>query len=156
MEALTNCRVIAYDFKQHDTTYIILSSIDDVVVMNQRRNSDSTYYGTYSRAGTRMGMGSGTSRTIGDVVFMKDGKPFFTFRQISDPHGLSRLVKSVKKELFTPPKKLSTKSELDKSSQSVIKSNSKDDPLKVLKLRLAKGEITKEDYEELKKTMDIE
>lgn len=31
-----------------------------------------------------------------------------------------------------------------------------EDPLKVLKLRYAKGEITKEEYEEIKKTLESE
>ena len=34
--------------------------------------------------------------TIGDVVFIADGKPYITFRQVSDPHGLASVVKSIR------------------------------------------------------------
>lgn len=36
--------------------------------------------------------------TIGDVIFIAEGKPYITFSQIADPHGLASVVKSLRKQ----------------------------------------------------------
>lgn len=81
--------------------YIGLSLLDDIVVMNQRRVSDSNYTsvggGRYS---PRIGTGRSTSRTMGDVAFIHKGKPFLIFYQIPDPQGVARLAKSARKRLL--------------------------------------------------------
>jgi hypothetical protein len=40
------------------------------------------------------GAGSSTSRTVGDIAFIHEGKPLFIFRQIPDPQGVARLAKA--------------------------------------------------------------
>jgi len=35
--------------------------------------------------------------TFGDIVFVSQGRPFITFRQVQDPHGLAKLIKSASK-----------------------------------------------------------
>ncbi len=96
--ALTNFRAIEYDFKSHECGRVFLSNVDDIVVMNQRRESDSQSSGTYRRTGTYMGTSSGerstTSRIVGDVVFMADGKSMIQFSHVIDPQGLVRLAKA--------------------------------------------------------------
>lgn len=105
LNALTNYRILQYDFKSHLANYATMGAIDDVVVTNQRRVSDSAGSGTYT--GTRVGQmrtGFGTTRhkstgvTIGDVVFMSGGKEMLSITQIKDPHGLARLAKSARKQ----------------------------------------------------------
>jgi hypothetical protein len=92
---ITNLRVIQGD------GYIGLSLLDDIVVMNQHRVSDSSYTsvggGRYS---PRIGTGKSTSRTVGDVAFIHKGKPFFIFYQIPDPQGAARLAKAARKRLL--------------------------------------------------------
>jgi hypothetical protein len=92
---VTNLRVIQGE------GYIGLSLLDDIVVMNQRRVSDSSYTsvggGRYS---PRIGTGKSTSRTVGDVTFIHKGKPFFIFYQIPDPQGVARLAKAARKRLL--------------------------------------------------------
>ena len=82
---------------------VLLPALEDVVVNNQRRTSSTDsvafYSGSYHRyAGSLSGVRNtkGTSVTIGDVVFIADGKPFITFNQVADPHGLARVVRSKK------------------------------------------------------------
>lgn len=89
VQRLTNYRVM-----QNERS-IGLPMVDDILVMN----SHSVSQGQFVSVGryTRVGMGSGRSRTVGDVVFMRQGKPFIVFRQIGDPHGLERLAKSTRK-----------------------------------------------------------
>jgi double zinc ribbon protein len=103
--ALTNCRAFYYDYKQHAGAALLLPGIEDVIVNNQRRvsNTDSVafYSGSYHRyAGSSSGIRNtkGTSVTLGDVVFIAEGKPFITFSQVTDPHGLARVVKSLKQQ----------------------------------------------------------
>lgn len=111
VHALTNFRVIDYDLQTHNCGRIFLRDVDDVIVMNQNRRSHSERIGAftgsgfrYGFSGTTVGTSKGISETIGDVVFMKDGIPYITFAQISDPSGLARLAKTVKKQLFVEKK----------------------------------------------------
>jgi hypothetical protein len=80
----------------------MFKDIDDVVVMNQHRVSQSDYMGTSYGKYTRFGTGSTRSKgkTVGDVVFMRQGKSVIRFNQIADPHGVVRLAKSVRKSVI--------------------------------------------------------
>lgn len=40
------------------------------------------------------------SRTVGDIVFIYQGKPYIIFRQIPDPQGVVRLAKATRKTLI--------------------------------------------------------
>ena len=39
-----------------------------------------------------------TSKTIGDISVFADGKPYVVFRNVIDPNGVSKLIKSIKKQ----------------------------------------------------------
>jgi hypothetical protein len=77
---------------------------------------------------------------IGDIIFMADGKKFYILENIKDPQGVAGLITSAKNafknrnESINPPKN----------------TFSDEDPLKIIKMRLAKGEITFEEFEKLK------
>jgi len=113
IDAVTNMRIFQYNFKSHLSSYAIIPRIDDVIVTNQKRISESQSSGIYysQRFGSmRSGRGTGktttSSITIGDVIFMVDGRPFITFHQIKDPHGLARITKSVKRQAMQIEKQL--------------------------------------------------
>lgn len=42
---------------------------------------------------------SGTSHTVGNIVFINDGQPIITFRGITDPSGLARIAKAAMKDI---------------------------------------------------------
>lgn len=101
VDVLTNFRVMGYLFRKHEVIYEALDLIDDVVVANQHRESQSTRTGSFSGVGinhvfggTSYGESFGTSNAIGDVIFMRDGKEAMAFEQVSDPHGIASLAKS--------------------------------------------------------------
>jgi len=99
IEALTNYRVYYYDYKQHAGIMVLLPELEDVVVNNQRRvtntNSVAFYSGSYRNL-SDIRNPNGTSMTVGDVVFIAEDKPYITFRQVADPHGLASVVKLTK------------------------------------------------------------
>jgi len=102
LEALTNFRAIYYDFTKHDSGRVPLSFVDDVVVKNKKVTSDLDRVGTFT--GSVLSTLSGRSGTIGDVLFIKDGKPTVTFLQVSDPNDLAYLAMTVIEESFKPVK----------------------------------------------------
>lgn len=81
-----------------------MSDLDDVVVMNSHRVYNSTRvgnYGSYARGfGISSGYSSGKSISIGDVVFMSEGRSIITLGGITDPSGLKKIATAVKKELY--------------------------------------------------------
>jgi len=110
LEALTNFRAIYYDFDKHECSRIALSFVDDIIIKNEKRTSESNRFGTFNEDGLRTFAGiemskSYSSRMIGDVFFMRGGKPIVTFVQVSDPHELASLAKAVIGQLFAPLKR---------------------------------------------------
>jgi hypothetical protein len=95
-QRITNYRVI------QNNSQISLKDVDDIVVMNQHRVSQSSHIGTYTGRYTRFGYGTSRSTgvSVGDVVFMYQGRPYIVFRQITDPNGVARLAKSARKQLL--------------------------------------------------------
>lgn len=85
---------------------ISLSQVDDIVVMNSKRSSQSQYTGFSTGRYARYGMGNSksNSRTVGDVVFMSGGKPVIVIEQVQDPHGVARLAKAARKQLIAQNK----------------------------------------------------
>ena len=57
-----------------------------------------TYYGRYARFG--MGSSKSRSKTVGDIVFMRQGRQDIVFSQVADPHGVSRLAKAARKAII--------------------------------------------------------
>jgi hypothetical protein len=88
--------IIFIDIAIHN--YFAIS--DDVIVMNQKRISQSTGSASYGRSKYHIadtGSSRSTGITIGDIVFVSQGRPFITFNQVQDPRGLVKLVKSISK-----------------------------------------------------------
>jgi hypothetical protein len=99
-QRITNYRVI------HNNSEILLKDVDDIVVMNQHRVSQSSYMGTSTARYACFGYGTSRSTgiSVGDVVFMYQGRPYIIFKQITDPNGVARLVKSTRKQLVSAVK----------------------------------------------------
>ena len=92
-QIITNFRVIRNDYE------IPLQDLDDIVIMNRHRQSQSQYTGVRSRG---MGMGQSNSRgyTFGNIVFIYQGVPAIIFYRILDPQGIVNLTKSARKKLI--------------------------------------------------------
>jgi hypothetical protein len=78
--------------------------VSDTVVMNQFRRSKGnrvgSFVGSYGGGGVvgeEMSSSSSISTSYGDLVFLHDGKEVFRFQGISDPNGVNRMVKTLKK-----------------------------------------------------------
>jgi hypothetical protein len=100
IQRITNYRVY------QNSTYISLSELDDIVIMNQHRVSQSDYSLFSSGSGFRTGFGTSKSRsrTIGDLVFIYRGTPRIIFKQIEDPQGVARLAKAARKRVIVDMK----------------------------------------------------
>ena len=85
----------------------------------------------------------GTSDSIetefGDVIFMKDGKRVMVWESFPDPNSTVNLINSAKAHFSTAP---------------TASSSGGEDPIKALKLRFAKGEITKKQFLEMKDMLE--
>jgi len=95
-QTISNLRV-----RQNDRLYF-LHTLDDIIVINQRR--ESQYHGQryyYSGSGLSYGTGGSSGKTVGDVAFIYQGKPVIIFRQIYDPSGVCRLAKTAKRSLVS-------------------------------------------------------
>jgi hypothetical protein len=133
LEALTNFRAIYYDFDKHDSGRIPLNFVDDVIVRNQRATSESNRFGTFTAststfAVTEMPDREG-SRTIGDVLFMRNGNPIVTFVQVSDPYRLARLAKAVISQLFLSVKSSKTQLPIVEGTVIEAKTSAKGEPI---------------------------
>ena len=85
-----------------------MSALDDVIVMNTHRVSESIGYGVYTGSYMRMAgprFYSGTSKTVGDIAFLVNGQRI-TWGGIPDPTGLKNFIKLVKKTMYDPLIKL--------------------------------------------------
>ncbi|MDN5846892.1 MAG: zinc ribbon domain-containing protein [Candidatus Nitrosocosmicus sp.] len=99
LDLITNYRIYQYDFVNHSGKVVLISAIEDVVVGNQRRISDSYLYGSYAKsrdAASGYGKTKTTSTAIGDISIFALGKPYIVFKEISDPSGVTKLIKSLK------------------------------------------------------------
>jgi hypothetical protein len=99
-EALTNFRVMFYDFQSCEGFGDILLAGGEVIVANQKRLSESQRSGTFAGgaargtfAGSSGGSSYGESQTFGDVKLVDNGSVLFTYYQVADPHGLARLMR---------------------------------------------------------------
>lgn len=122
---ITNFRIFMFDGEINKVTgLLMMDQLEDVVVMNTHRVYNSTRVGSYGRLargfGISTGISTGKSVTVGDILFMSNGQPVITWRGITDPTGLKRLVTAIKKELYpkdllSAPKKTTSKAYHDKS-----------------------------------------
>jgi hypothetical protein len=103
-ERITNIRIFQYNVETQKLMSLIpLKMLPDVVIQNSRRSSQSTGSGVYSY-GVYTGSRSGTSRTIGDVVIMKNGVIYTRLRNVVDPQGVKQLINRLKKEVAAAQK----------------------------------------------------
>lgn len=89
-------RITNYRINQNEKV-IGFGMVEDIVVMNRHSVSSGSSAGVITgRYGARTMVGSGSSKShqVGDLVFMYQGKPFITFQQVTDPNGISDLLKS--------------------------------------------------------------
>jgi len=89
---------------------------------------------------THKSTSSSTETEYGDIVFMKDGKQLMSWIDFPDPHSKVKLINSAKAHFSTTP--------------TTPSSSGGEDPIKTLKLRFAKGEITKEEFLEMKSMLE--
>jgi ribosomal protein L40E len=92
VQIITNQRVC------QNSRAIFLKDLDDIIVMNQHRESQGQSARYYARGfGASYGTGRSSGKTIGDVAFIYQGQPSIVFNQISDPYGVTRLAKAVRR-----------------------------------------------------------
>ncbi len=107
-KTVTNYRVFVYDhLNDVMLSSSFLSDIDDVVVVNRHVRSESkgaSYivggYGNNMFGGVMPSHSSSDSNAVGDVVFMRNGKPDVMIGDIPDPDGVAAMIKSVMRELY--------------------------------------------------------
>jgi hypothetical protein len=139
LEIITNFRIFTYDPENNVLlSLLFIDSLDDAIVENRRRRSSSDRVGVFSGmskngvyGGMSMSHSEGTSRTVGDLRFMKNGRTFMKFFSVTDPESVRRLVLSIKKHMY--PKKdiqdflevnSTTKQDILKSPKSLTKTKS--------------------------------
>ena len=79
--------------------FLLIKDVDDILVMNTHRDSQSIGYGAYR--GIAIRFSNTKSKTIGDVSFMNNGMRVITFEQVADPSGISKMVKSIKNTMYS-------------------------------------------------------
>jgi len=116
MDVVINFRIFQYNLTRHVGNFLMFEVLDDVVVTEQRRITYSAHSGNYT--GVRMGnlsfgsyggTGSSTGHSVGHVNFLSNGRIWGIFYEIGDPNGLVRLVKAIKKELYSGTKQSSVR-----------------------------------------------
>lgn len=93
-QIITNLRVL------QNNSYYFLHTLDDMVVMNQHRESQHRRHKIHSQK-SLTSRRDGTKTTIGDIVFVYRGKPVIAFKQIVDPISLSKLAKNARLNLIS-------------------------------------------------------
>ena len=157
---VTNYRVWKDHFFNMDGISMTHDEYDDVIATNVERRREEDIVGGVEETPSLMtaflsGMGkahyynvsynksthhsSSTESEIGDVVFMKDGKRVMVWESFPDPNSTVNLINSAKAHFSTAP---------------TASSSGGEDPIKALKLRFAKGEITKKQFLEMKKILE--
>jgi hypothetical protein len=86
---------------------LLLTQIDDVQVLNQHRDSNSSMTGVGVRSGnmrTTQYQGRSRSKTIGSIMLMSKDNPDFSLDNIQDPVGLANMIKSARKMMLEEQK----------------------------------------------------
>jgi hypothetical protein len=100
---ITNFRAAKYSLqaKHH---FDVGLAVADTVVMNQHRSSSGRRIGIFSGrsghffGGSSYSLSKSKSLTYGDLVFFFGGHEVLRFSGISDPHGVRRMIETVKKQ----------------------------------------------------------
>jgi len=85
---------------------------------------------------------SSVESEIGDIIFMNNGKQVMVWTNFPDPNSIVQQINSAKSHFNMPQTTIT-------STLSV-----EDDPIQTLKLRFAKGEITKDEFIEMKSMIE--
>ncbi|MDC0437805.1 SHOCT domain-containing protein [Nitrosopumilus sp.] len=145
---------IMNDIQENSIFNFTHDEYDDVIASNVKQTTSSTgfrtggvnavsVYGFGVNQDTHSYQGTATGNESGDIIFMSKGKKLCTWENFVDPKGIVDMIKSAKSQF---------ESQDGKIPEPVI-SSSDDDPLKILKIRLAKGEITLEEFNEIKENL---
>ena len=86
------------------------------------------------------GTSDSTETEFGDIVFMKDGKRLMSWINFPDPSSIVKLINAAKTHFNT--------------GQNISATSGGEDPIQALKLRFAKGEITKKQFKEMKSMLE--
>jgi hypothetical protein len=114
--------------------------VNEVSVYGFSVNQDNHSYQGITKGGEK-----------GNIIFMSKGKKFYELEGIDDPRGVVELIRSAKSQFYSKPDEspLEKTVNMDGSAKQDETSYEKE-LLQVLKMRLIKGEITKEEFVELK------
>ena len=109
LQAITNFRVFEYNYETPLAKMILLSDLEGPIVTNQKTSkfhtsSIGTLAYTRNAISKLEKTGNMKSKTVADVVFMNEGKPFIIFSQISKPEDVVRLVSATKEQFFPQTK----------------------------------------------------
>lgn len=94
---ITNHRVVAIDIVNRSVLVSLPLRDADVVVMDRHTSSNSTGVGSY-HGGVGTNIRTGTSRSVGTIVFMTNGVERIKLIGIGDPDGVKNLFLSLKRE----------------------------------------------------------
>ena len=145
---------IMNDIQEKSIFNLTHDEYDDVIASNVTQTTSSTgfrtggvnavsVYGFGVNQDTHSYQGTATGNESGDIIFMSKGKKLCTWTNFVDPKGIVEMIKSAKSQFESQDKKI---------IEPAV-SSSDDDPLKILKTRLAKGEITLEEFKEIKENL---
>ena len=149
---VTNYRVFMTDFVfSKETVALTHAEYEDVIASNVEKRREEDIVGGVNARSSLWNLvqnkvdisynesrhhSSSTETEIGDIIFMNDGKQVMTWKNFSDPNSMVKIISSAKAHFKTAP--------------TASPSSGGEDPIKALKLRFAKGEITKKQFLEMK------
>ena len=102
IDVITNYRVFHYDYSVNKGAGILLPLLEDVKVTNTKTKRNKNLIGNYSMLSSRFLEGIEeiiNVKLLGDITFFSEGKPLFSFTQITDPLTLSASIASLKDQI---------------------------------------------------------
>ena len=98
---MTTQHIAIIDYKHPEDSYgLDLSQVDDCIVFDQQRMSESGYqtYGTQSGFAYFIGTSKTRSKSIGSIYILSNKFTDITLNGINDPGGFARLITSLSKQ----------------------------------------------------------
>ena len=157
---ITNYRIYRNNyFNGRDTSYenhsisLIHDEYEDVIASNVERRTETDTVGgvdsrpsmwNYVQSSVRIQYNeekhhsSSVESEVGDIIFMDDGKQVMVWKNFPDPNSIVQQINSAKSHF----------------NAANVSTSSVEDPVQALKLRFAKGEITKEEFTEMKNLLE--
>ncbi|HET7284845.1 MAG TPA: zinc ribbon domain-containing protein [Nitrososphaeraceae archaeon] len=102
IEAITNFRILQYDYEEHGGNYIGIVGFDEPEVSNLTNTSKDNHSNIEGFVHSKntiselKSQGMTSAATTGDVSFALRGKPFIIFKQVGDPVQVCKLAKTAK------------------------------------------------------------